>query len=198
MTASASLRRTGVACHPEVADAPKPLWRRRERGDEGSVLQTQGGAGAGPSLRSLESTSSISPPTGLSWGPGRREAGPEFGLPSGQEVPGARPLGSALSTLESQDLAPYLARAEGGISIARMARRKKLRQEVARLRKAVRSLQYTDTRLPPFSLSSKGESFPLSRKRAGVRADSCDYLLLERALQAQSRKPREVAVVRAD
>ena len=23
-------------CHPEVADAPKPLWRRRERSDEGS------------------------------------------------------------------------------------------------------------------------------------------------------------------
>jgi hypothetical protein len=24
-------------CHPEVADAPKPLWRRRERSDEGSA-----------------------------------------------------------------------------------------------------------------------------------------------------------------
>ncbi len=27
-----------VPCHPEVADAPKPLWRRRERSDEGSAL----------------------------------------------------------------------------------------------------------------------------------------------------------------
>jgi len=27
-----------ITCHPEVADAPEPLWRRRERSDEGSAL----------------------------------------------------------------------------------------------------------------------------------------------------------------
>ncbi len=31
---------TPVACHPEVADAPEPLWRRRERSDEGSAPET--------------------------------------------------------------------------------------------------------------------------------------------------------------
>ncbi len=30
--------RRNAHCHPEVADAPEPLWRRRERSDEGSAL----------------------------------------------------------------------------------------------------------------------------------------------------------------
>src|SRR6266540_2601834 len=28
-------------CHPEVADAPEPLWRRRERSDEGSAFSRE-------------------------------------------------------------------------------------------------------------------------------------------------------------
>ncbi len=51
-------------CHPEVADAPKPLWRRRERSDEGSApaassLTTHNSQLTTPSFRllSLRTTS---------------------------------------------------------------------------------------------------------------------------------------------